>query len=173
MIEHTLLRFSGQGESTLGVWLDSDRRFLTYTLEDEHRNTKVPGETCIPAGRYPLKKWTHADSRFRQRAAELFPDMDRGYVVEIGDVPDFEATLVHWGNTDLDTRGCVLVGETSEQNVTERGRIGASRTAYQRWYPVVADDIDSGEEVWLVVIDYDDPFVHPDPPEPVVSPATP
>lgn len=82
-------------------------------------------------------------------------------MVELSDVPDFEATLVHWGNTDLHTRGCVLVGNTSEQNLTERGRIGASRDAYRRWFPVVADDIDSGEEGWLTVVDYDDPVVHP------------
>ena len=158
MSEHTLARLSGGHEATLGAWLDGLRRFVAFTLEDEHRKVKVPGETCIPAGRYRLLKWTEPTSDFRERQARIFPDIDRGFVIEISGVENFTAVLVHWGNTDLHTRGCVLVGNTSEQNITERGRIGASRDAYRRWYPPIAAELERGEEVWLNVVDIDDPI---------------
>ena len=158
MITLTLLRYSGGRESTLGLWFDQDRKFVCYTLEDEHRDVKVPSETCIPAGRYRLRKWTHPESSFRRRAAELFPDIHKGFVVEISGVPDFEAVLVHWGNDDEDTKGCVLLGETAEENVEGRGYIGRSRDAYKRWYPPVAELIEADEEVYLDVVDYDDPM---------------
>ena len=158
----TLLRYSGRTHSTLGLWFDQFRRLVCFTLEDEHRKVKVPGQTCFPAGRYRLKKWDHPDSKFNKRAAELFPEIHRGFVVEISGVPDFTATLVHWGCFDGDTRGCVLVGDRAWQNVTERGRIAASRKAYRRWYPPVAAlleaEEETGREVWLDVIDYDDPM---------------
>lgn len=158
MREHTLLRFSGGLESTLGCWLDDSRRFVCFTLEDEHRAVKLAGETCIPAGRYRLRKFA-ADSDWNRRAAQAFPGIHRGYIVEIADVPGFTDLRIHWGNTDEATAGCVLVGETAEENVTKRGFIGRSRDAYRRWYPLVADDLDSGAEVWLNVVDYDSPVI--------------
>ncbi len=159
-MEHifTLLRFSGQKESTLGVWFDAARRFVCFTLEDEHRKVKVPGKTCIPAGRYRLKKWDHPDSKFNKDAADLFPEIHRGFVVEISGVPNFTAILVHWGNRSGDTRGCTLVGNSAEENVTKTGFVGGSRDAYERWYPPVAALLEAGETVWLDVLDYDDPM---------------
>ena len=47
-----VLRFSSQSDSTLGLLFDvtNGREFLCYTIEDEARETKVMGETRIPAG---------------------------------------------------------------------------------------------------------------------------
>ena len=55
-------------------------------------------------------------------------------------------------------RGCVLVGETAEENVEGRGYIGRSRHAYRRWYPPVAALLEAGETIHLDVIDFDDPM---------------
>ena len=52
-----VIRFSSQNDSTLGLLFDvtDGRKFLCFTLEDEARDTKVMGETRIPAGIYDLK----------------------------------------------------------------------------------------------------------------------
>ena len=49
-----VIRFSSQSESTLGMLFDvtNGKKFLCFTLEDEARETKVKGETRIPAGIY-------------------------------------------------------------------------------------------------------------------------
>ena len=58
------------------------------------------------------------------------------------DVPGFEYILIHTGNTDEHTMGCLLVADTSQQNITKGGFIGASVAAYKRIYPSLAQ--------WLV-----------------------
>ena len=52
-----VIRFNKGVDSTNGILFDiSDgaRKFLCYTLEDEGRDKKVQGETCIPEGEYRL-----------------------------------------------------------------------------------------------------------------------
>ena len=51
-----VLRFSSQNDSTNGLLFDitEGREFLCYTLEDEHRDEKVMGETRVPAGTYRI-----------------------------------------------------------------------------------------------------------------------
>ena len=73
----------------------------------------------------------------------------------IKDVPGFEYVLIHIGNNDDNTAGCLLVGDTSQQNLTENGFIGASASAYKRIYPPIADAVDNGEEVTIKYIDFD------------------
>ena len=74
------------------------------SVEDQKQppGTKVPGKTRIPSGTYPLK-W-----RMHGRWARRF--QDRGYrgSLEICDVPGFTDVLVHIGNDQGDTEGCVL-----------------------------------------------------------------
>jgi len=153
IMESRVIRFSSGTESSLGLWYTGSD-FTCFTLEDQRqRGPKIPGETRIPAGRYQLKQWTHPASKFNRRAAELFPDIHRGFVVEVSGVPNFSAVLVHWGSFSKDTRGCLLVGDTVRQNVTKAGMLQGSRDGYRRWYPLVAAALETGEECWLTIID--------------------
>jgi hypothetical protein len=53
-----VLRFSSEPDSTSGILMDVtdpyNKKFLAYTIEDEHRDEKIRGETRIPAGTYPV-----------------------------------------------------------------------------------------------------------------------
>ena len=52
-----VLRYSSQSDSTNGLLFEeknSGLDFLCYTLEDEEREVKVMGETCIPNGTYKI-----------------------------------------------------------------------------------------------------------------------
>ena len=72
------------------------------------------------------------------------------------DVPSFEYILIHCGNTDEHTAGCLLIGETQESNVkSSNGFIGRSTQAYFDVYPRIAEALDKGEEVTITYIDYD------------------
>ena len=123
--------------------------FLCYTLEDEYRRDKVKGETMIPYGVYEIKY--RKEGGFHNRYSERFGDLHRG-MLHITNVPDFEYILIHCGNTDEDTAGCLLVGDSQENNslITD-GFIGKSSQAYKRLYKMVADELDLGHRV---IIEY-------------------
>ena len=153
-----VLRFSSQNESSLGLLFDvtEGRKFLCFTLEDEARKVKVSGETRIPAGTYKLGLRTVGG--FNERYASRFPEIHKG-MIHVLNVPNFEYILWHCGNDDDDTMGCLLLGDTSQQNISKQGFIGASTDAYKRVYPHIADALAGGQECEVTYIDYDTAIV--------------
>ena len=154
-----LLRISSQKDSTNGILFDvtgGQRKFLCYTLEDEFRplEQKVMGETRIPAGTYKITLRTVGGFHGRYKAR--YGDMHKG-MLWVRNVPGFEYILIHSGNTDEHTAGCLLVGDTQNENIKKSdGFIGSSRTAYERIYPPIAEALESGKTVTIEYIDYDD-----------------
>jgi len=151
-----VLRFSSQKDSTNGVLFNvtEGREFLCYTLEDEYRNEKIKGETRIPAGTYKITLRTVGG--FHGRYEKKYGEMHKG-MLWVRDVPNFEYILIHTGNTDEHTAGCLLVGDTQQQNITKSksGFIGASVDAYKRIYPSIASAIERGDDVEISYVDFD------------------
>jgi hypothetical protein len=134
-----LVRFSSGVDSTLGA-LYVGGKFSCFVLEDERRDVKVPGETRIPAGTYDirLRGWGGFHNRYMHRF-----DFHEGMLELVG-VPGFTDILIHCGNTDKDTAGCLLLGDGVHENVTTPGYLTGSETAYRRVYPSVALAIKNG-----------------------------
>lgn len=105
---------AGVTHGTLAI----DGAHLCMTLEDAVRERagvpvaewKVPAQTAIPAGRYPVTLTFSA--RF-QRVLPL-----------LAGVPGFSGVRMHSGNVIDDTEGCILVGLTRAKT-----SIGSSRLA--------------------------------------------
>jgi len=155
-VNFLVLRYSSQNESTLGLLFrieNEKREWICYTLEDEYRTIKWAEETRIPAGRYRLALRDYGDHHRRYR--RKFPDIHMG-MIEMLNVPGFTDILLHIGNRADDTAGCLLVGDTAEENVTSEGRIGSSTSAYLRVYPIIATMIKS-RDVWIGYEDFDSP----------------
>ena len=152
-----VLRFSSESDSTNGLLFDvtgGNRNFLSYTLEDEYRKEKVSSETRVPAGTYNITLRT--EGGFNQRYTEKFgADFQKG-MLWVRDVPNFEYILIHIGNTDEDTAGCLLVGDTQNNDqITSDGFIGSSTNNYRRIYPPIAEVLENGGVVTITYIDYD------------------
>ncbi len=148
-----VLRFSSGEDSTSGLLFDvsNKREFIAYTLEDEYRDSKKYGETRIPAGSYKIQLRTVGG--FHQKYSTRFYDIHKG-MLHIVDVPGFEYILIHCGNTDEHTHGCLLVGDTQHNNMVEEdGFIGRSTAAYKRIYVPIAKALEQGEEVTIEYID--------------------
>ena len=156
-MELEVIRISSGIDSTNGILLESieqgneidgcwrQRKFLAYTLEDEYRDEKVFGETRIPDGTYKLG--LRKEGGYHAKYSKRFDDIHIG-MLHVLDVPNFEYILIHCGNTDEHTAGCLLVGDSQENNqITTDGFIGKSTQAYKRIYPRIAEAIDCGEEV--------------------------
>lgn len=110
-MEIKVIRKEFTAKSTIGDLLIDGEPFC-YTLEDTHRDVKASGETCIPYGRY--KVIINMSKRFEVMMPLLI------------DVPGFEGVRIHFGNTEKDTHGCILVGATKRKDF-----IGSSRDAFK------------------------------------------
>ena len=123
--------------------------FECFTLEDEVRDVKVYGETAIPEGTYPIE--FRKEGGFHQRYSARYKNAHYG-MLEIKDIPNFKWVLFHSGNTDENTAGCILVGDTQQDlDVSKDGFIGASRNAYKKMYDKIAVPMVNGEKVTLRV----------------------
>ena len=108
--------------------------FECYTLEDCARAKKIPGATCIPAGSYAAT--ITFSNRFQRQMPELL------------EVPGFEGIRIHAGNTDAETEGCILVGETRAQDF-----VGCSRAAFGRLFMKLRKAEASGARMQVTILD--------------------
>lgn len=129
-MEMTLKRGRPVGNHTPGILTIGKDQY--YTLEDLVRDKKIPGETAIPAGRYEVI--INRSTRFKKELPRLL------------NVPNFEGVLIHSGNTEKDTEGCILPGmDRNEKGVLR------SREAMNFIQPVIQAALNKGEKVWLTV----------------------
>ena len=160
-----VLRFSSEKDSSNGLMFMEDNdglHFLCYTLEDESREDKIMKETRVPAGKYNVK--LRDEGGMTKRYASKFPDIHKGMLC-VHNAPNwkivtpemsFQYILIHVGNTDEHTAGCLLLGDSQENNIlVKNGFIGKSTQAYKRVYPPIVKALEDGEEVTIEYIDLD------------------
>ena len=105
-----IIRDEFTDKSTIGkLYLDGE--MFCYTLElpylDNQRSI-----SCIPAGQYKVRLRTAKESSSRDYLHLLVQDVTgRSYI------------LVHIGNIARDTRGCILVGQSRQQDRVNNSRI--------------------------------------------------
>ncbi len=128
-------------------------------VEDEKRDVKKKGETCIPERIYNMG--LHFPSKF----SNYFYRDDHGNLLEasmrvtqenkdkfhtphemiwVMDVPGFEFILWHWGNTDDDTDGCYIVGCMFGTIHDQKGVL-QSKMKYKEIYPILWNAIKNGK----------------------------
>ena len=110
MINLLLIRDMFTENSTIGELFVNGERFCD-TLEnpwlDNQRNI-----SCIPEGEYKVRLRLPRESATRDYIHLL-----------VQDVPNRDYILFHIGNTAKDTRGCILVGQGSEQDVVYNSQL--------------------------------------------------
>jgi hypothetical protein len=112
--------------------------FFCYTLEDAIRENKIPGETAIPYGTYPVIL------SYSPKFKRIMP--------EILNVPNFTGIRIHSGITPEDTAGCLLVG----MERTETGlKGGTSRIAYDALFLMMAAAIEKGEIITINFVSWE------------------
>ena len=135
------------GKDATNGMLFIDGVFECFTLEDEVRDVKVHSETAIPLGEYEIKLRT--EGGFHSKYTARYGAMHKG-MLWLQDVPNFKWILIHTGNQDSHTAGCLLIGETQQDlDKGKDGFIGGSGDAYKKMYPKVADALLAGEKVTI------------------------
>src|SRR3990172_8231816 len=143
-----LMRHTFSPERTLGSLVDDVLGLLAFTLEDADRLTlgfsKIAKRTAIPAGLYRIRitySW-----RFGRKLPLLM------------DVAGFEGIRIHAGNTEADTEGCILVGQSLNMRSLAAG---SSRPALAAVQSVISELEKEAKGAWVEIIDLlTDDFVH-------------
>ncbi len=122
---------------TIGTLYVNGEKFCD-TLEDRVRDlaggeSKVPGETAIPEGRYRV---------IVNRSPKFGRDLPR-----LLDVPQFEGVLIHRGNTAEDSAGCILVGENKV-----KGKVINSTPYEERLVALCKAALAGGETIEMEVV---------------------
>jgi len=124
----TVKRLYKTETSTIGELL-IDGVFECFTLEDTERPVKIKNETAIPKGTY--KVIINQSNRFKRLLPLLL------------NVPNFEGVRIHSGNSNHDTEGCILVGQTRHKNY-----IGQSRKAFDKLFK----KMQAAKEITLTIL---------------------
>ncbi len=93
-----LIRVASTRDGVFGVLLDGGFPFaVTCEPEDKGNQRNI---SCIPPGIYECKR-----TKYNKGGYEVF---------EVTDVPDRSSILIHRGNTEDNSAGCILVAEQFE-----------------------------------------------------------
>ena len=118
----TLKRFvNDETNGTFGVLIYNNTP-LCLTLEDPWAGN-IPRHSCIPEGEYEVRKYS--GTKYKD-------------VWQVYGVPNRSAILIHWGNTEKDTIGCILVGESYAQ-FSEKYGITNSKNTFSRLKKTLPD----------------------------------
>ena len=140
----TVVRTQFGTDATNGM-LFVDGIFECYTLEDQYQAVKVMHETCIPEGTYIIE--FRRTGGFHEKYKKRYGNAHYG-MLHLQDVPNFTYILIHAGNTDEHTSGCLIVGETQQDlDISDDGFIGHSGKAYSKLYNKVSKDLLLGKSV--------------------------
>ena len=107
-----------------------DGEYFCDVLEDRVRDlenqVKVPNKTAIPYGTYEItldvKSTKYSDFNKYPWAKDY-----NGYLPRLTNVPLFLGILIHPGNTEHDSSGCLLVGENKVV-----GKVINSKATFER-----------------------------------------
>ena len=141
-MELTLDRKYKKATYTIGN-LYVDGKWFCNTIEDADRGLrqdlplsvnqakKRREVTAIPSGRYRVTLAVKSP-KFSQEKYRAKYGFCNGYLPRLLNVPAYDGVLIHIGNTERDSAGCLIVGMN-----TEKGRVTRSTETFRRLYDVL------------------------------------
>ncbi|EOI6333459.1 TPA: hypothetical protein R6C22_001318 [Campylobacter jejuni] len=109
-----------------------------FSLEEDKEGLEREQDLRVPAGIYNLKR--HVASSFNEKGkkevagVKVLKDDDSVINIFNNDIPFNRHILIHWGNTDKDTKGCILLGLTK---ANDNESISSSRLACKEFYDLM------------------------------------
>lgn len=119
---------------------DKDRGLTQSTPLEEIAKIKIPSQTAIPAGIYRV---------ILNQVSPRFSKSDKyksigGKLPRLLDVPGSEGVLIHIGNTEKDTAGCILVGQNKV-----KGQVVNSTETFFKLYHILKEASNRGEIITI------------------------
>lgn len=114
---------------------DVDRGLLNSMPLSEIKAKKIPSKTAIPRGTYKITLDV-VSPKYSKR--DYYIKVCKGKVPRILNVKGFEGILLHTGNTEEDSAGCIILGENKV-----KGKVINSRVTFEKFYKELLKDKDN------------------------------
>ena len=122
---------------------DTDRGLDSSMSLDKIKELKKPSITAIPRGTYEI---TLDVPSVKYGSSTFYKQVCNGKVPRLLNVKGFEGILIHAGNTDKDTDGCLLVGMN-----LERGKVLKSQETFRKLYKMLSEAKLRGERIQITI----------------------
>ena len=88
-----------------------DGQYVCDTLEDAVMDVKIKNHTAIPEGVYKVAMGIKSPKYSQPKYT--WAKRYNGELPRLLDVPNYDGVLIHVGNSNKDTSGCILVGRNT------------------------------------------------------------
>ncbi len=114
---------------------DVDRGLLNSMPLSEIKAKKIPSKTAIPRGTYKITLDV-VSPKYSKR--DYYIKVCKGKVPRILNVKGFEGILLHTGNSEESSAGCIILGENKV-----KGKVINSRVTFEKFYKELLKDKDN------------------------------
>lgn len=115
--------------------LEDPDRGLTSTMNlTEIKSKKIKGDTAIPTGTYKITLDV-VSPKYSNFSKYPYVKFCGGKMPRLLNIPGYEGVLIHAGNTQKDTEGCLLVGENKVV-----GKVINSQVTWKKLYEILQKD---------------------------------
>ena len=140
---YTISNLTIDGKWFCNILEDTDRGLDSSMSLDKIKELKKPSITAIPRGTYEI---TLNITSPKYCANSFYKQVCNGKVPRLLNVKGFEGILIHAGNTDKDTDGCLLVGMNLES-----GKVLKSQETFRKLYKVLSEAKLRGENIQITI----------------------
>ena len=122
---------------------DADRGLDNSMSEDMIRTLKKPSITAIPRGTYEITLDVVSP---KYSKVQFYKDVCNGKVPRLKNVKGFDGILIHAGNTEHNTNGCLLCGLNKI-----KGQVVNSKETFKQLYKLLQDGKNRGEKIVIKI----------------------
>lgn len=122
---------------------DTDRGLDNSMSEDMIRTLKKPSITAIPIGTYEITLDVISP---KYSKVQFYKDVCNGKVPRLKNVKGFDGILIHAGNTEHNTNGCLLCGLNKI-----KGQVVNSKETFKQLYKLLQDGKSRGEKIIIKI----------------------
>ena len=116
---------------------DPDRGLSSSMSNSQIAMKKIKGDTAIPTGTYNITL-DIVSSKYSNFSKYPYVKFCGGKMPRLLNIPGYEGVLIHAGNTQKDTEGCLLVGENKVV-----GKVINSQVTWKKLYEILQKDKDN------------------------------
>lgn len=140
---YTISNLTIDGKWFCNVLEDADRGLDNSMSIAKIRELKKPSITAIPKGTYEITLDVISP---KYCTNSFYKQVCNGKVPRLLNVKGFEGILIHAGNTDKDSAGCLLVGIN-----LERGKVLKSQETFRKLYKMLSEAKLRGEYIQITI----------------------